>query len=144
MSNGEPAIVIPTRPDQADRAAVLEALVAFNNTAAAPSIAQPVAILVQDSATGKTVGGLWGKISYDWLFVELFALPDQFRGQNTGSKILAGAETIARERGCVGVWLDTFEFQAPGFYKKQGYELFATIDDHPRGSHRFFFKKNLV
>jgi hypothetical protein len=44
---------------------------------------------------------------------------------------------------CVGIWVDTYGFQARGFYEKLGYELFGTIDDHPRGSHRFFFRKRL-
>jgi hypothetical protein len=36
------------------------------------------------------------------------------------------------ERGHSGVWVDTFEFQAPGFYQKLGYEVFGVLPDHPR------------
>ena len=46
-------------------------------------------------------------------------------------------------RGCVGARLDTFEFQAPGFYEKLGYTRFGRIDDHPRGYSRFFMQKRL-
>jgi GNAT superfamily N-acetyltransferase len=101
-------------------------------------------VLIQDPVTGNPVGGLWGRTSYDGLFVELFVVPEPFRGQRLGSDILRQAEDIARSRGCIGVWLDTYSFQAPDFYAKQGYELFGTIDDHPRGKQRFFFKKRLV
>jgi GNAT superfamily N-acetyltransferase len=144
MPVDHPAIVVPDRPTDADRAAVLAALIAFNTDASGLPGPQPLAVLIQDPATGKPVGGLWGRTSYDWLFVELFVVPEPFRGQRLGSDILQQAEDIARSRGCIGVWLDTYSFQAPDFYAKQGYELFGTIDDHPRGKQRFFFKKRLV
>jgi GNAT superfamily N-acetyltransferase len=135
-----PTIVVTDSPSNADRDAITQALVAFNDKAAGPSGFRPLAVLVQD-ADGNTVGGLWGKTSYDWLVVELFIVPEQFRGQDLGSSILSRAEATARERGCIGAWLDTYEFQALGFYQKQGYELFGTVEDHPRGSRRFFVKK---
>lgn len=137
-----PAIVVTDSPTSADRDAITQALVAFNDKAAGPSGFRPLAVLVQD-ADGNTIGGLWGKTSYDWLVVELFVVPEQFRGQDLGSDILSRAEAAARERGCIGAWLDTYEFQALAFYQKQGYELFGTVEDHPRGSRRFFVKKML-
>jgi GNAT superfamily N-acetyltransferase len=137
----DPTIIVPERPDEADRTAILEALVAFNEKAGGRSAFQPLAILLQDPTNGKTVGGLWGRTVYDWLFVELFVVPEGYRGRNLGSQILTQAENIARQRGCIGVWLDTYTFQAPGFYKKQGYEVFGAVEDHPRGSSRTFLKK---
>jgi GNAT superfamily N-acetyltransferase len=144
MPGDRPTVVVPEQPSEADRAAVLAALIAHNDKAAGPSGARPLAVLIQDPETGKPVGGLWGRTVYDWLFVELFVVPEAFRGHGVGSDILSQAEDIARARGCIGLWLDTYAFQAPGFYSRQGYELFGTIDDHPRGQHRFFFKKSLV
>jgi GNAT superfamily N-acetyltransferase len=144
MAEKRPAIVVPDQPSEADRAAVVAALVAYNDKAGGPGDAEPLAVLIQDPATGKTVGGLWGRTIYDWLYVELFVVPETFRGRRLGSTILKRAEDIALARGCIGVWLNTYEFQAPDFYTKQGYELFGSIDDHPLGQHRFFFKKYLV
>ena len=54
------------------------------------------------------------------------------------------AEAIAHTRGCMGVWLDTFSFQARAFYEKRGYKVFGTIDDYPPGQSRFWMKKLLV
>src|SRR5205823_2780313 len=39
--------------------------------------------------------------------------------------------------------LDTFDFQARGFYERLGYETFAEVQDFPRGHSRFFMKKTL-
>jgi len=142
MDVNEPAIIVSEQPNDADRKAILDALVAFNEKTGGPSGFHPVAILIQDPASGKTMGGLWGRIGYDWLFVELLVIPEGFRGQDLGTRILTQAEDIARKHNCLGAWLDTFAFQAPGFYKKLGYEIFGTIEDHPRGLRRFFLKKN--
>jgi GNAT superfamily N-acetyltransferase len=139
-----PAIVVPEQPDETHRDVVWKALVAFNDKAVGPSGFQPLAILINDPTTGKPAGGLWGKTAYNWCFVELFVIPEQFRGQDLGSKVLAQAEDIARERGCIGLWLDTYWFQAPEFYKKQGYEIMASLPDYPRGGPRYFLKKSLV
>jgi GNAT superfamily N-acetyltransferase len=136
-----PTIVIAERPSDADRKAIVEALIAYNDEAGGPSAFQPLAVLIQDEVTGKTIGGLWGKTVYDWMFVELLLVPERLRGQDIGSDILARAENIAQQRGCIGAYLDTYAFQAPGFYKKHGYEIFGTVEDHPRGSARSFFKK---
>ena len=141
---GDPVIVVPATPDDSHRAAVVEALVAYNDRSVGPSGFQPLAILINDPATGKPAGGLWGKTAYNWCFVELLVIPEPFRGQDLGTKVLAKAEDIARERGCTGLWLDTYWFQAPEFYKKQGYEVFGSLPDYPRGGPRYFLKKNLV
>ena len=54
------------------------------------------------------------------------------------------AEAEAVVRGCHGAWLDTFDFQARGFYEKLGYTCFAELPEYPIGHSRFFMKKPLV
>jgi GNAT superfamily N-acetyltransferase len=108
---------------------------------ARPSEETPLSILIKDDATGAILGGLTGQSSRDWMFVKLLFVPERLRGQNLGTKLLDQAESIARARHCVGIWLDTFEFQARGFYEKRGYEVFGEIADYPKGFSRFFLQK---
>ncbi|MBB3911355.1 GNAT family N-acetyltransferase [Sphingomonas desiccabilis] len=129
-------------PTAEDREAVLAPLRLYNEAMAGPARTEPVAILLRD-ADGHTIGGLWGRSGYDWLFVEYLAVPQALRGQRLGSALIAEAERIARARGCCGLWLDTFAFQARGFYEKLGFTVFGTLEDHPRGSRRFFLSKRL-
>ena len=135
-------IVAIEKPTVADRDAVLAVLKAYNESRAGPSDYRPLALLLRD-AEGETIGGLWGRSMYDWLYVELLAVPEPLRLKGVGSQLMRRAEAVAVERGCVGVWVDTYGFQARGFYEKLDYETFGTIDDHPRGSQRFFFRKRL-
>jgi len=44
------------------------------------------------------------------------------RGRGVGRELMDRAEIRAREGGCHSAWLDTFSFQARGFYEKLGYE----------------------
>ena len=60
-----------------------------------------------------------------------------------GTTLMREAERVAVERGCHSAFLDTFSFQAPGFYQKLGYEIFATLDYPPRHK-RHFLKRRLV
>ncbi|GLK77210.1 N-acetyltransferase [Methylopila jiangsuensis] len=139
MSRAE--IVFAEAPTAADRDAIVRPLVAFNDATYGPSGFRTLAFLLRDPETGETVGGLYGKASYDWLFVELLVVPAALRGTGLGSELIGKAETYAREAGLAGVWLDTFGFQARAFYEKQGFEVFGSLPGHPRGSERFFLRK---
>jgi len=133
---------VPEAPDAADREAVLAPLRAYNIAQAGDGRHRPVAILLRGD-DGRDCGGLWGNIGYDWMFVDLLAVPEAARGQGLGRALMAQAEAIARADGCVGIRLDTFEFQARGFYERLGFTLFGTIEDHPIGSRRYFLQKRL-
>ena len=54
------------------------------------------------------------------------------------------AEALALARGCDAIFLDTFDFQAPGFYEKLGFEVFGVLPDYPRGHKRFYMVKQLA
>jgi GNAT superfamily N-acetyltransferase len=135
-------LTVTDAPDPAARDAIAAGLGAFNTAQAGPGDWRALAVLIQDEA-GAVMGGLWGKTSYGWLFTELLFVPETLRGGGLGAEILARAEAEARRRGCRGAWLDTFEFQARGFYERQGYSLFAQLDDYPPGFARYFLRKAL-
>ena len=89
------------------------------------------------------LGGLWGRVSYDWLFVELLFVPEAARGADLGTALLAKAEEVARARGCVGIRLDTYSFQAPDFYRRLGFEIVGSFPDYPKGYSQIFLRKPL-
>jgi GNAT superfamily N-acetyltransferase len=129
-------------PSEEDRLAILNPLLVYNDANIPDDRFERIAIMLRDEA-GEAVGGLWAKLYYDWVFVELLFVPESLRGQDLGSKLLAQVEEIAEEKACTGVWLDTFSFQAPGFYEKRGYERFGILENYPRGVERIFFRKLL-
>ena len=124
-------ITIPNNPTAADREAVGAPLLAYNSAHGRDPRLRTVAILLTD------------EIVYDWLFVEWLAVPERYRGLELGTQLMHEAEKIAQADDCVGLWLDTFEFQARGFYEKLGFEVFGTLEDHPIGQSRYFFRKRI-
>ncbi len=129
--------------DDALRQLILAPLVEYNASQAGPSQGRPVVIAIANDE-GAVVGGLWGHTGYGWLFTQLLVVPSSLRGRGVGSEIMRMAEDESVKRGCSDAWLDTFEFQARGFYEQIGYACFAELPNYPTGHSRFFMKKALL
>jgi ribosomal protein S18 acetylase RimI-like enzyme len=65
------------------------------------------------------------------------------RGRIVGSQIILAAESEAIKRGCIGSTLDTFSFQALGFYEKLGYSLVGKLSGYLGEHERFYLQKKL-
>ena len=94
--------------------------------------------------TGTLVGGVHGNYGGSWLYISTLWVSDQVRDQGYGSQLMQQIEEAAIKGGCANVYLDTFSYQAPDFYKKLGYILFGELEDFPVGYSRCFFRKRLV
>ena len=79
---------------------------------------------------------VWGTAEVSVLWVD-----EAYRKQGLGTQLLADVEKDFRENGCNIVLLDTFDWQARGFYEKQGYSVFGTLEDCPKGHCRYYMKK---
>jgi GNAT superfamily N-acetyltransferase len=130
-------------PSEAEIEAVRIPLVANLDAMGRDSGYRPYAVLLSDEPDGPVTGGLYGYVLFEWLFIQFLAVPDTLRGQGVGTQLMAQAEDWARAEGLGGIWLDTFAFQARPFYEKLGFSVFGEITDHPRGSSRYFLKKQL-
>ena len=129
----------------AARPAIAQAIHAFNDAGSGvDGKSFPLALVVREPVSQEVVGGLSGIGYYGWLFVELLVVPESMRGRGLGTALMDRAEAAAREQNCIGVWLDTFSFQARGFYEKRGYAVFGSIDDYPPGQSRYWMKKRLA
>jgi GNAT superfamily N-acetyltransferase len=142
-AGGPPTVVVDESPDPGLRDAIVQPLRAFNESRIGPVKPEPLAIVLRDPEGGTVTGGLWGASVVGWLYVDLLVVPEGFRGQGLGSELLRKAETIARKRGCIGMWLHTGSFQAPAFYEKRGFQAFGTVPDYPPGHATIFYLKRL-
>lgn len=66
-----------------------------------------------------------------------------WRGQGYGQALLEFAEREARTRGCNVILINSYSFQAPGFYQKCGYELAWRLLDFPPGNQYCYLVKRL-
>lgn len=124
------------------RGVLLRGLIQFNESRmGTPDDHRLLAVMLSDPATEEIVGGLWAETMFGHLHVNLLFVPETLRRTGIGRRLMGDAEAEAIRRGCRGAWLDTYSFQARGFYERLGYSLFGTIEDHPPGHSRFFMKK---
>jgi GNAT superfamily N-acetyltransferase len=128
-------------PTAEEEHAIGSGLARFNEQQSGIRDSRPLTVVVRDPQTKQPVGGLTGRTSLGLLFIDLFFLPDNLRGEGLGSRLLRMAENEARQRGCVGAVL---YFQAPGFYERQGYQVLGTVPCLPPGASRIFMTKSLA
>ena len=87
---------------------------------------------------------LFRSTAFGWLYIELLFIPEDRRAGGLGTRLMRRAEEEAIKRGCHHAWLDTFNFQARGFYEKLGYRVFGTLENYPVGHSRLFMTKSLA
>lgn len=102
----------------------------------------PIAYVVKKE--GKVVGGIIGKIYRACLAIDILWLDESVRKTGLGRKLMARAEKVAVEESCLFIHLDTFSFQALGFYEKLGFKVFGVLEGYPDDVKRYYLKKDLI
>ena len=118
-------------------------LVRFNRATAGPLRYTRTVLTVRDER-GKLQGGLILQSYWKESYVELLWLSERARRGGLGTKLMQEAERRARRRGSVLMHLNTYSFQAPGFYEKLGFRHFGGMEGSPRGASRHFYVKRLA
>lgn len=138
----DPRIELEENPSEHDRRVIIEGLLDFNRRVIGEPNETELAVVVRDER-GAVVGGLLGHVRWNWLYVSKLWLPRALRGRGIGTRVMRAVEAYANRRQCIGVFLDTFEYQALPFYEKLGYEQFGTLDGYPPGYRQFYLRKTL-
>ena len=136
-------ITVEDNPSAEDIRTVIGKIVDYNNNSQKQEdVAYPLVILIRD-ANSEIVGGLVGQTHWRWLFISHLWVAQSLRGQGYGREIMLKAEQEAKKRNCGHAWLDTFSFQALGFYERLGYQIFGVLEDYPQEHKRYFLHKQI-
>lgn len=127
----------------ADRDVIVDGLLGYNADRGFPWAPRGLAVVARDRS-GAVIGGLLGETNHGWLFVAALWVAERYRGRDIGTALLARAEREARRRRCIGVYLDTYSFQARPFYEQLGYRLFGTLPDCPPAGAKYYLYKRLT
>ena len=127
-------------PADGDISAIGSALAAFNHIDVGPSERRGLALLLRGD-DGTVIGGLYGYTGWGWLYVQYLFVPERLRGRGLAGRMLAAAEQEAKERGCHGAWIDTFNPEALRIYQRQGFQIFGSLAEFPAGRSRHFLQK---
>jgi ribosomal protein S18 acetylase RimI-like enzyme len=104
---------------------------------------QPLHLFVKD-ADGRVWGGVIGKTVWDWLQIDYLWVDERLRGQGYGTLLMAGIERAARQRGCNHAVVETYSWQARGFYEGLGYRVISVLEDSPPGYADYRFRKDFA
>ena len=107
---------------------------------AVPGPVQAIDLLARDES-GREVGLLCGRLAWGVLEIDALWVDPPARGRGAGGHLLRGAEERARQAGCDAVLVSTYDFQAPGFYRRAGFREVGRMDT--RGRQRIIFSKSL-
>lgn len=141
--------VLSDKADKAARDLIHRQIRSFNDAvsehhrAVRPVGPSPLDVLIYDEQ-GQIVGGLVADTYWGWLAIEDLWIDAGLRGQGRGRKLMDLAETEAIARGCSSSFVQTYSFQARGFYEKLGYRVVGRLDDYPPGQVFFWMRKDLL
>ena len=91
------------------------------------------------------VAGLTGhaKRASAWFHIVFLWVREDHRRQGLGESLLAECTRLAKAEGFKGLELDTLDFQAPDYYPKLGFEVYAEMPEHYAGSTRYYLRKRI-
>ena len=80
----------------------------------------------------------------NWFYLTDLYVEKPYRGQGLGAELLRELEEKVASLDIGNIWTWTAGYEAPGFYKKQGYKIFVEMDDwYSSGHSRVGLKKAL-
>lgn len=134
-------ITLTDNPISAEEDFVVNSLWA-HNAKTTPVDIQPLFLTARDDQN-QILAGLvartwWGALEIQYLWVS-----DACRGKGTGRELIQSAEQEAKKRGCHMAYVDTFDFQAKGFYEKLGYKAYGKLGDYAHQHTRHYLSKTL-
>lgn len=121
---------------------VHEGLIVYNRRVLGDERYEPIRLIARDGE-GQIAGGLLGDLYFNWLYIAILWVRDDMRGRGVGSRLMALAEEYAVRQGRTHVHVDTFDFQAPDFYRRLGYTLLGELGPYGDGHTRYYFQKAL-
>ncbi|MBL8208077.1 MAG: GNAT family N-acetyltransferase [Blastocatellia bacterium] len=130
-------------PDAVDVAVLMNGIHDHNTRHSGAGEAQTLSLFLRDE-NGAVAGGAYGWTAFGWLRIDVLWVQADLRGRGFGKQLLNAAEAEGIRRGCKYATLDSFSFQAPDLYKKNGYEEFAVLNNIGENQTWHFLKKDLI
>jgi len=134
-------IIDPTNDEE--RYFLFERLTEFNLPYLGKNQERKVVLGVDDEAE-RRIAGLAATITYDTMYVERLWVDEKVRSSGIGRKLMLQAERIAKHSGCRMIHLFTYDFQAPDFYERLGFEQWGVLEGFPNGHCQLHYRKLLL
>jgi GNAT superfamily N-acetyltransferase len=134
--------LIPVEPTPDDVQYLEDRIYEFNSNATNITDGELLGFFIREG--DRIVAGICGNTWGGTCELRQFWVEESQRRRGLGTRLFQAAEREARRRGCAQIVLMTFSFQAPAFYDRHGFEVVATIEDHPYGHRNLLMRKRLA
>jgi len=128
-------------PEEADQALVVAETRAHNRRYTVRDV-RALCVFAR-AEDGSLIGGLTASTYWQYLEVNYLWVREGHRNAGHASALMAAAESEAIARGCKHALLDTFSFQALGFYLHLGYREFGRLSGFSGEHQRHYLYKAL-
>lgn len=105
---------------------------------------EPDQVAIVCECAERVVGGAVGHSLRGRFYLTQVWVAADHRSKGLGSALVAHTESVARERACSDIVLDTLNRDAVAFYERLGYRVYMVNDGYIRGFDWFFLCKPLV
>ncbi|MFU7598181.1 GNAT family N-acetyltransferase [Legionella pneumophila] len=99
------------------------------------------AFFIRD-ADNTIVGGCNGSALYGCLYIDQLWVSDLLRKQGWGAALIEAALQYGKENGCTFATVNTFDWEALGFYQKKGFKIEFERHGFLKDSVFYFLRKN--
>ncbi len=134
------------RPTRAQERELDDRLMAFNLQNAPPTQKEPFVKICRCALDpqGNLAGGvLAASVLWNVLHIETVWVDETYRGRKLATRLMDQVEGQAKREGCRMAVLNTYDFQAKGFYEKRGYRVFGELEGAARGHVQYYLWKPL-
>jgi len=135
-------IIATTSPKEEDKKIIDQGITEYNLQKIGEQKYIPIASFAKDE--NQTIGGITGNLFWNYLYIDLMWIDENYRGKGIGRKLIEAVEKLAIENGIFRSHLCTASFQSLGFYEKCGYSVFGKLDDMPEGETEYHLYKKLL
>lgn len=137
-----PAIQVVDRAEPSAVRRLEEAIASFNVEATGIADARDLFAELRDDdgdVYASVYGWSWGSTCW----VEFLWVRADQRDRGVGTALMRAVAAEARDRGCAQMALTTHSFQAPGFYRRLGFERVGELTGYPRGHSDLLLRRRL-
>lgn len=135
-------VIVDYNPSQADNDVVSEGIIA-SNAHILGERDKPFSIFLKNDA-GQVFGGLQAYLDSESIYIDTLWIQETLQKQGYGTNLLAAVEEEAKRHQCKYITVDTWDFQAEGFYLKNGYKLLGEVKNYWLGHSKLTFRKHLT
>lgn len=135
-------VVVDYDPSQADNAVISEGIIASNAHILGERDKKFSIFLKNDS--GEVFGGIQAFLDSESVYIDTLWVGEKLQKKGYGTKLLAAVEQEAIKNRCKYLTVDTWDFQAEGFYLKNGYERLGEVKNYWLGHAKITLRKKIL